>query len=441
MSDSTKNILIKSFCRQCRAAVSSNAAICPLCGISRPNLEKLNTLEKEYLENPPMVPGKYHEMLETVDPKLSLGKNAAREIRNYLTNPAMAYLFMLAFVSMAAGGLMLWANVLFPFSFMLFWVSMVYLGYDTVNFSRAVLTSFLVKRLQMKVGMSPYSVHFKIELQLQKMLQSLQLVINSFFNHDWQNQSQESMANAESFLSAAKTIAERIQKYARLSLDTITLIWRNNVYAIVAMNDSLQDKAVAIGNKIKEAEALIIRYKWLMSLNQIGLILQDYTSGKKLADAPENSSYCQFLQDKFLLSPYGPISEPYAGNFQHVPYEIPFLMRFFWHQQLPPFPLESQDLTNEFPELADFFESIQQVRKLKAKLEEQMVLDCAQNAISEVSALDKTGSVALEAEELKRFQLYSKFLDIPKFQPDSQELQNKIDRLRAEMRVTLGTDN
>jgi hypothetical protein len=438
MNEAGKNFLIKTFCRQCHAAVSANAACCPMCGVARPNYEKLNPLEKEYLENPPMVPGKFHEMLETVDPKLSLGKNIAREMRNYLGNPAMATIFFIAFFTAIAGGAMLLTNVLFPISFMLFWAAMVYLGYDSINFGRAVLTSYLVKRLQMKPGMSPYSVHFKFENQLEKMLQSLQLVINSFFDQDWQN-NPDCAATSENFISAARTISERIARCAKLSLDTSGIIWRNNVYAIVAMNTSSQEKAIAIGNKIKEAEAMIFRYRWLMRMHEVSGVLADFTQGRLLDGAPENASYRQFVLDRFFLSQYGPMTEPFSGNFEHVPYEIPFKMRFFFHQQLPPFPLNPDELVKEVPDAADLLESIKQVRKLKQKLEEQMVIDCATNAVSEVSALDRGN--ALEAQDLQRFQLYSKFLDIPRFQPDSQELQNEVDRLKAEVRVALGSEN
>ncbi len=440
MNDSGKNFLIKTFCRQCHAAVSSNAKCCPMCGVARPNFENLNPLEKEYLQNPPMVPGKFHEMLETVDPKLSLGKNIAREIRNYLGNPAMAAMFLVAFIGTVSGGLMLLGNVLFPLSFMLFWASMVYLGYDSINFSRAVVTSYLVKRLQLKPGMSPYSVHFKFEKQIEKMLQSLQMIINSFFDQEMQH-NPEAATTSENFVNAARTISEKLTRCARLSLDTAAIIWCNNVYAIVAMNTSSQEKAVAIGNKIKEAEAMIFRYRWLLRTREIGDILSAYAAGEKIEGAPENASYRQFVLDRFFLSPYGPMTEPFAGNFEHVPYEIPFKMRFFFHQQLPPFPLNAQEMAKEVPEAADLLESIEQVRKLKLKLEEQMVIDCATNAISEVSALEKANSAALEAEDLKRYQLYAKFLDIPRFQPDSQELQNEVDRLKAEVKVALGSDN
>jgi uncharacterized membrane protein YdfJ with MMPL/SSD domain len=124
-----------------------------------------------------------------------------------------------------------------------------------------------------------------------------------------------------------------------------------------------------------------------------------------------------------------------------VPYELPFKMRFFWHQQLPPFPLNATEIVKELPEVAELVESIQQVRKLKEKLEEQMVLDCVASAVSEIAVLDKDDKAGLKAQEIKRFQLYSQYLDIPKFQPDSRELQEKVDRLRAEMRVAKGANS
>lgn len=438
MKEKNKNYLIKTYCRQCFAAVPSNAHSCPLCGISRPDFERLNPLEKEYLKTQPMVPGKYHEMINTVSPKETLGKNIAGEIRNYLGNFSIAWTFYLAFILTIAGGSMLMANVLFPLSFMMLWAGIVYLGYDSINFSRAVVTSYLVKRLQHKTGMSPYSVHFRIENQIEKMLQSLQMVINSFFDHLDAGATNQSNTTIESFISAAETITNQLIRNAELSLNTATIIWRNNVYAIVAKDTDAQEKAIAIGNKIKEAEALIFRYRWLLKMPQIVRLLKDYAEGKTSEDSDKNKSYRQVVLDKFFLSDYGPMTEEFYGTFEQVPYELPFKMRFFWHQQLPPFPVDSEEMEKELPETAELFESINQVRKLKTKLEEQMVLDCVTNAVSEVTALDKKDKAALEARDLKRFQLYSQFLDIPKFQPDSEELQNEVDRLKAEIRVKLG---
>jgi hypothetical protein len=417
----------------------SNAATCPLCGISRPNHDKLNSLEKEYLETQPMVPAKFHDMLETVDPKKGLAANYVKELSGYFANPALSWVMYLALVLTLAGGLMLSSGVLFPLSFMLFWASLVYLGYDAINFSRAMLNSFLVKRLQLQTGNSPCAVHFKLESQIEKMLESLQMVINSFF--DKQQGYNNPDSSSDSFIAAIQTITEQLARNAGLSLDTGAIIWRNNVYTIVAKDTDSQEKAVAIGNKIKEAEAMIFRYRWLCSLQKIVPILKDFREGKRQEGVAGSISYRQFVLEQFFLSAFGPLSEPYQGNFEHVPYELPFKMRFFWHQQLPPFPLNATEIVKELPEVAELVESIQQVRKLKEKLEEQMVLDCVASAVSEIAVLDKDDKAGLKAQEIKRFQLYSQYLDIPKFQPDSRELQEKVDRLRAEMRVAKGANS
>lgn len=106
-------------------------------------------------------------------------------------------------------------------------------------------------------------------------------------------------------------------------------------------------------------------------------------------------------------------------------------MRFFWHQQLPP----HRPPKNWLPSChrpANVQESIEQVRRLKTKLEEQMILDCTALAVSNAAGQEST---ALEARDIQRLQLYSQHLDIPKFQPDSEELQNRVDRLKAQLKV------
>lgn len=420
----TTNQLLKTFCRQCHSAIPAKATYCPSCGISRPNAANLNSLEKQYLVQLPMIPVKFHGMLETIDAKKSLAANIANEAANYLSNLQQNYLLLLAMLLTFAGGGMLMASMLFPLSFILFWTGMVYIGYDVVNFSRAATNSYLVKRLQHKTSASPYSVHFKLEAQIVQMLQSLQLIINSFFEHDWRNRGSESGTSIDSFLSATNTLTQRLKKFADLSFETISIIWRHNVYSIVAQNSPLQDKVIAISNKIREAEAIILRYQWLSQIDQINEQLKDFVSGKAEQKA---------ILDQFLLAQYGPIQEPYTGDLEHAPFEIPFKMRYFWHQQLPPFPISGTEILKNLPQAQPLFDSIEQVRKLKVKLEEQMLLDCVSSAISNVSS----STAASEANEVKRFQLYSTYLDVPAFQPSEKDLNNKIDKLRAEMRVNL----
>lgn len=428
-----KNVMLTTFCRQCHNAVAAKAQTCPLCGLSRPNFAELNAIEKEYLANAPTVPAKFSSMCETINPLKSLAANVGKELGNYLGNFGQSYLLLIALLAIFAGGGMSLASIAFPLSFMLFWAGMVYAGFDAVNFSRAIMVSFLVRRLQMKTGLSPYSVHFKIENQLCQLLQSLQMVVNSFFDKNW-SKNDAGQASANSFITAAQTLIKQIHKYAQLSLETAAIIWRNNVYAIVAADTSFQDKANEIGNKIREAEAMILRYRWLMRLGQIEQMLEDHANGINPVTYKHGPSARQRVVDSFYLSPHGPMAEPYSGNFQHVPVEIPFKMRFFWHQQLLPFPLPNDEIVQECPQTSELFESIEQVRQLKAKLEEQMIFECTTNAVA--SSYDGEGAhAASEASQIQRQQTYLQFLDVPKFQPDSDELDQQLDRLRARIRV------
>lgn len=425
-----KNAMLGHFCRQCHTAVTSKAGACPLCGLARPIFAGLNPIEKEYLANPPSVPAKFHHLCESINPNVSLAGNMLTEFGKYLGNPGQSWLLIVALLALILGGGMLALHLLFPLSFMLFWGGMVFTAYDTVQFSRAAAVSLLVRRLQMRGGSSPYSVHFRIEEQLTQMFSSLQLVLNSFFDKNWSGPAIEMQAAAESFLQAAKTITARIQKFAQLSLETASIIWRNNVYAIVAdPTTTYQEKVIAIANKIREAEAMIMRFRWMMNLGHAHTIMENHVSGTSGRNSSEDR---RAAITEMYLGPHGPMTEAYYGNFEHVPFELPFKMRFFWHQQLPPHPLPAEDLAAELPQTRDLFESIEQVRKLKSKLEEQMILDCTANAVSSATGQETT---ALEARDLQRFQLYSQYLDIPKFQPDSDELQTRVDRLKAQLKI------
>jgi hypothetical protein len=432
-SGNYKIALLKSTCRQCQAAIPAKANSCPLCGIARPNFDELNSLEKEYLNNNPLVPFKHQDMAESVDPGKSFVKNIVQEFCAYFSTFSESYLLIFSLFMLMLGGVALALEILFPLSFILFWASLVYIGFDSINFMRAITVTFLVKRLQQKIGLSPYSVLFKLEAQLSEMLESLQVVVTSLFERDWSS-IDDVETSSESFLKAASILTDRIKQHARMSLETAAILWRNNVYAIMAMETSLSEKAVAIGNKIREAEALILRYSWLQKIDEINDRLESHVAHISVSKEA-NGEECKEILEKFHLTHFGPISEDLAANFQNVPFDIPFKGRFYWHQFLPPFPLEAEEFVAEFPVTEDLFESIAQVRKLKTKLEEQMVLDCATKAIS--SASDGAASASFEAQELQRFQLYSKYLDVPKFNPDSEEVKDAVDKLSAEAKVAL----
>jgi hypothetical protein len=443
MTSAKKNYLIKTSCRQCQSSVSTDTKSCPLCGLARPVIEKLNPLEKEYLNSTPMVPAKFQDMCNTVNPRLNLAQNMLSEARDYINTPEHSYLFIISFLAIFFGGGMLLGQVLFPLSFMLFWAGLVYVGFDSINFMRALTITFLVKRLQLKTGLAPYPVLFKLESQIDQILESLQLLVNSFFVRDWNKSSDEFQASSENFLTAARVLTARLKNHASISLETASIIWRNNVYSIVAMNTSFQEKAVAIGNKIREAEALVLRYRWLVNLEKINVVLEDFIS-KGLPENETNAQvFAQTIIEKFNLSQYGAISEEFVGDFQHVPFDLPFKCRYYWHQQLPPFPLKQDEFLEELdtPAIRELFESINQVSALKAKLEEQMVLTTASKALANAASIDQNTPATLEAQELLRFQLYAKYLDIPKFQPESEQVQKAVDKLSADARVALGNDN
>jgi len=430
--DLPTNTFLQSTCRQCHASIPSASNFCSLCGIARPNAQKLNPLEKEYLKHNPMIPAKYEKMCSTIQPRLSLAANIKEEIVNYLSNPATSYFFIIALTTFIFGSAFLLTHIAFPLSFMMFWAGLVYLLYDAINFTRAVTVGYLVKRLQYKKGLSPYSAYFKIEGKIEKMLESLGVVVCSLFERDLTNSGEELKSSSENFISAANVLTDQINRYASVSIETATIIWRNNVYAIVASKSSFQDKIISIGNKIREAEAMILRYKWLLSLADITKEMNNYIANEIPEKFSSSRNYGHSVLSEFRLSQFGPISENYAGNFSTLPFELPFKARYYWHQQLPPLPLQSMEFVKELPLAVELFESIQQVRKLKIKLEEQMVLNCASNAMSNVSILDNGASSSNDAAELLKYQLYSKYLDIPKFQPDSQEMKNQTDKLTAE---------
>jgi hypothetical protein len=81
----------------------------------------------------------------------------------------------------------------------------------------------------------------------------------------------------------------------------------------------------------------------------------------------------------------------------------------------------------------DFFESINQVKNLIQKLEEQKILNIAENAVTDDYRTE--AEITSEANQINRFKLYSDYLDIPKFQPSDAELLKQVDRLNAEIRV------
>ncbi|MDD3000582.1 MAG: hypothetical protein PHF29_02390 [Candidatus Riflebacteria bacterium] len=426
-----KNYLLKSVCRQCQASVSSTSHVCPLCGISRPVFDNLTPIEKEYLNRAPAIPAKFYYMPSNVNPRGNLIVNLTSEFKRYLADFSSSQNFYIASLVMIICGTMVISGTGFPFSFIAFWPALLYIIYDFISLFRAVTVSLLVSRLQLRGGASPYSVHFKIEDQLGKMFSGLQMILTSFFDKNWLTMGQSEKMSFDNFYQAIKTLTTRIKKFARISLETTAIIWRNNVYAIVAQDKvSFQDKIVSINNKIREGEAIILRYCWMQHLDTIA------DSLKSFVYSPEEQTQEAFRREMIegnQLGGHGPLHEPYQEGFQNVPMELSFKMRYFWHEQLMPAPLPSEEIIKKYPETREFFESILQVRQLKESLEQQMILDCATNALGNIGGGSDT--TALEAADIKHYELYSQCLDIPKFQPDSDSLQNQIDRLNSQLKV------
>ncbi len=425
-----KTPLLSNKCRQCSASVTNRAHACPLCGVSRPVYANLTPIEKEYLASPPAIPGKYYYMPKRVNPKHNLLTNIKNEFSYYLTSPTMSFKFYVAILLTIVTGQMVVGGVGFPISFILFWPAILYITYDLISFTRAVTIALLISRLQLKGGASPYSVHFKIEEQLGQMLSGLNMILNTFFERTWTPSDVNQKNAALGFYQAISTLTNRIVKYGRVSLETSAIIWRNNVYSIVAEKDkTTQSKIISINNKIREGEALILRYCWFLHLHTIKDELETYVN-----DPGElrQEDFRREMIEGNQLSTHGPITERYSGNFQSVPYELPFRMRYFWHQQLMPAPLPSEEIIKKYPETIEFFESIQQVRQLKDGLEQQMILDCATSALGGVQDTENT---MLEAQDIKTYEVYSQLLNIPEFQPNNDKLQSQIDRLNSQLRL------
>ena len=282
-------------------------------------------------------------------------------------------------------------------------------------------------------GSSPYYVHFKVETVLQNTLKSLQALLYAFYEKPWDDmpQNEEKVKSGQSFVLAVKAITGKLNKFAKVSLETTALLWRNNVYAITSFpNLSYDEKITHLNLKIIEAHAIILRYCWFKKLEKAHEFIESHINGKSGRSSAEE---CNHVVEGMQLGLMGPLTEPYSGNLETVPYELPFIMRYYWHQQLPPSSFPQEEIIANYPETADFFESIDQVRKLVTKLEEQKILNIAEGAVTDDFKTEV--QITSEANQIKRFQLYSDYLDIPKFQPSNEELLKQVDRLNAEIRV------
>ena len=431
--------MLNTYCRRCHAAIMSNAHNCPLCGLSRPNIDALSSFEKSYLTTPPTYSDRFNDMTSAINVKQPLFFQLFKLYLTYLFSErdsmvhraALGGTFIPLIIMLATGFKSLF--FLSHFLTMILAVSVFYLIYDSFLFLKAAHSCYAVEKLQIQGGSSPYSVHFKVETVLQNTLKSLQALLYAFYEKPWDNmpQNEEKVKSGQSFVLAVKAITGKLNKFAKVSLETTALLWRNNVYAITSFpNLSYDEKITHLNLKIIEAHAIILRYCWFKQLEKAHEFIENHINGKSGRSTAEE---CNHVVEGMQLGLMGPLTEPYSGNLETVPYELPFIMRYYWHQQLPPSSFPQEEIIANYPETADFFESIDQVRKLVTKLEEQKILNIAEGAVTDDFKTEV--QITSEANQIKRFQLYSDYLDIPKFQPSNEELLRQVDRLNAELRV------
>lgn len=431
--------MLNTYCRRCHAAIISTAHTCPLCGLSRPNVANISSFEKSILATPPNIPQRLEITAGKVKANPPLLFQLPSLYFSYLASPHDALLHRGALAAGIVSTILFIAtaakNLFFikHFFLMIMIFAFVYLIYDSIHFIKAVYSNYLLERLQIQGGSSPYSVHFKVETVLQNTLKSLQSLLYAFYEKPWEemNNNPEMKQSGNSFILAVKAITSKIKKFSMVSLETITLLWRNNVYAITSFPDiSYEDKIQHLNLKITEAKAVILRYCWFRQLEMAHEFLEDHLNGKSGRSTSDDANY---VIEGMQLGLLGPLTEPFHGNLETVPYELPFIMRYYWHQQLRPASFPEEEIIEKFPETAELFESIGQVRNLIQKLEEQKILSMAENAVTDDYKTE--AQITSEAKQIKKFQLYSDYLDIPKFQPSDAELLKQVDRLNAELRV------
>lgn len=437
MQNRSDNLMLSNVCRQCNTSIVANADFCPLCGLSKPNEKTLTSKDKELFHCPPLIPAKLFFLETRIETDRSYGSVVISELAYYLNDFKNNQFFLFSFLSVIFGGSLLLLEIFFPLSFMLFWLGAVCGVFDLVIFFRTLNNVVRSKKLQHSVKGTPYSVHFKLETQIKKSLSSLQLLIFSCFEKLARLSDEKKLVYLDSFFSAISIILQKIQNLTEQSLKVVKIIWCNNLYSIIALKITNEEKIIAINNKIREAEAFIMRYVWLKKIPDIKTEIKDYVNNMHSKTDSENYSAGKEIIDKYYLSTFGPLSEPYSGDFEHTPYQLQYITRHFWHSQLPPFELASNELTKEYPQLIDFIEGIEQVRNLRNSLEEQMLLDCSREAISHINSdVIYDNITSLEADDIALYDNFYKHVDVPKFLACPEEFTKEVDKLKSHTRAT-----
>lgn len=425
-------VAMKYKCRVCNAAVSKFASACPLCGVARPVYESLLPIEKKYIDVPPIISGKFYYMLKSVNGLKDYGYNFFKEAANYFASPTLCFPLYLSLCGIVASLYLIATGTTTALPILLLMVSFGYAIMDLYDFVSSVTKALITVRLQVKGGASPYSVHFKIEEQLDQMLKTLSKLLYTFLETKPAYTTPMEQKAAESVLSAIKAITARIKKYAKISLETTHIIWRNNVYSL-ASDDKPEttEKELYINNKIREGEALILRYCWLNHLDTISDSIRNYL--KSPDETVDFSSFKREIIEDNKLSTHGPLNEKFKTDYQSLPHELPFKMRYHMLEQLMPVDLPKENIIELFPDTKKFFESIAQVREMKNTVEQQAMIDKTAKVLSGIKS--DNGMLSMEADDVKNTDTFSNFLDFSSFATNDDELQNQIDRLNAQLRI------
>jgi len=400
---------------------------------------ELSVFEKQYLQSnqPPVECQEYFPLVEIRE---SFFTNVRKCFLYHIFSAEQGPMFWFSLCALLMGGLFLLTKFSILFGFLFFFPGAALLFFDTTTLIRAAYHTFLIKRLDETKRIAPYPVFFKLETQIDGMLKSLQSIVNSILERDWSASSQEMKNASESFITAVTILTERLRKYAELSLEVATLIWRNNIYAILNSQKDPQAKATAIGAKCREAEALLARYIWLSKLSEIIPVLKEYISNKVDQQTNSPTSPTVKILETFHLTVFGPVEEKFAPSFEMTPEEIPFKGKCFWEQRLPPFPLENELRIPDSFWAEELIKNLKAVRPLKTHLEEQVAINFVSQTISSNSPLEGGFTSAMQAKELTRDAVFEKFFEIPEFRPDVNNLEETVDKLAAEARVASGNE-
>ena len=404
----------------------------PLCGVAQPVYDKLTDIEKKYVKAPPAMPAKFYYMLNSVNGLKDYGYNLFKEAANYFTSPSLCFPLYLSIIGILVSFSMMINGSILVLAIMLLAGSVGYAAMDLYEFSTSVTKALISARLQTKAGASPYSVHFKTEEQIDQMLKTLSKLLYTFFESNPSYNTPLEQKATEGVLTAIKALTNRIKKYAKISLETTLIIWKNNIYSIAAEeNPNNPQKELNINNKIREGEALIIRYCWLNHLDTIDNSIRNYL--KSPNESIDFQSFKREIIDDNKLSTHGPLGEVYKTDYQTLPYELPFKMRFHMLEQLIPEELPAENVIELFPETKKFFESISQAREMKKAVEQQQILDKTAKVLSGIKG--DNGTLSMEADDVINTDSFSNFIDFSSFVPNDDELQNQIDKLNAQLRI------